>query len=540
MDAVEQSVNKLPAGAADAALKEVGMEKDIIPDDGKKAFPEAKFTLADQKAFIRQNHQGLGLHWTQYGIALNCALHMLGHLPTLLCFVGTILGGGWTWMVVFVGWVLVPILDIIIGADSYNLTDKEEKEWRESIWFRVVTWCHLPLQVSYLTFACWWITSRELTNLEWYGILFSCGSAQGFGIGCAHEMLHRPSLFDTMNSMISLSLSSYGHFWIEHLWGHHRNVATDLDCASSKVGDISWFFVPRCMITTAIEAWQIECKILRSKGINKFHPYYNRYIIAWIFTLSVAYFYSTVFGPECVSFFFLQGLIASYIVDNTNFIEHYGLRRRELKPGQFEPVGWLHSWDTGDFLTNYMLFKIQRHPDHHTNAARPYQILRTFKDAPTLPTGYAGMIVLSWFPPLFQYVMDWRVARVQEQAYELANYGTVNGEKYIFPDGARAVSSCFKDSDDIFLKDHKMYKEAGADSVIKKATSTRPKNDLGLKRVDAERENVSARWMLLAAVLLLTVTIGGSLLAKTWPGRYPELIAAFSEGAVEAVKTELR
>merc|ERR1711879_702326 len=77
----------------------------------------------------------------------------------------------------------------------------------------------------------------------------------------------------------------------------------------------------------------------------------------------------------------------------------------------YEVVGWLHSWDTPEFLTNYMLFKIQRHPDHHTNAARPYQILRTFKDAPALPTGYAGCIVLSWFPPLWRYVMDWRAER---------------------------------------------------------------------------------------------------------------------------------
>lgn len=49
-----------------------------------------------------------------------------------------------------------------------------------------------------------------------------------------------------------------------------------------------------------------------------------------------------------------------------------------------------------------MLIKIERHPDHHASAK--YQILRTYKEFPTYPTGYAGMFVLSWCPPL------WRMA----------------------------------------------------------------------------------------------------------------------------------
>jgi hypothetical protein len=53
-----------------------------------------------------------------------------------------------------------------------------------------------------------------------------------------------------------------------------------------------------------------------------------------------------------------------------------------------------------------MLFKIERHPDQHVNADCPYQILRTYKESPTYPTDYAGMFVLSWFPPIFQMVMS--------------------------------------------------------------------------------------------------------------------------------------
>lgn len=518
---------------------------------------EREFSIEKQKAYIKSNHQGLGWHTTQYGKELNAALHMLGHLPSLVAFFGIIMGGWWTWSVMVVGWIVVPIIDLIIGADSYNLTDAEEKEWKQWIGFRVVTWFHLPLQVSLLTFTCWWLSSHEISSLEWYGILFSVGTAQGFGIGCVHEMIHNPNVFDCTQAMLSLCFSSYGHFWIEHLWAHHRHVATDLDCASSAIGDISWFFVPKCMITTAFEAWNIEKKIMKMKKHHPLNPMHNRYIIAWIVTATIAATYATLFGKEVLSFFFLQGIIAGYIVDNTNYIEHYGLRRAEYEPGQYEVVGWLHSWDTPDFLTNYMLFKIQRHPDHHTNAARPYQILRTFKDAPTLPTGYAGMIVLSWFPPLFRYVMDWRAELIQEQARELRLCGTVNGEKYIFPDGARAVGSAFKKEDEMFLTNHKMYKKATEEGKgpVQEATGVKPKNDRGLKRVDDEREHVAARYMALAGTLLFLFLFASVALQLTWPGRIPEIFgevakqqipevievaaAKMSEVAGEAVRTEL-
>merc|ERR1719471_2730139 len=112
------------------------------------------------------------------------------------------------------------------------------------------------------------------------------------------------------------------------------------------------------------------------------------------------------------------------------------------------------------------------------------------------------MIVLSWFPPLWRYVMDWRAELVQEQARELRECGTVNGEKYIFPDGARAVASHFKEEDKLFLQNAKMYQKT-TKSVIQVATSTKPKNDRGLKRVNDELEHVSARYLSLVGLIIL-------------------------------------
>jgi len=53
-----------------------------------------------------------------------------------------------------------------------------------------------------------------------------------------------------------------------------------------------------------------------------------------------------------------------------------------------------------------LLYHLQRHSDHHANPLRRYQALRHFDEAPQLPTGYAGMIVLAAVPPLWRRVMD--------------------------------------------------------------------------------------------------------------------------------------
>jgi alkane 1-monooxygenase len=61
-----------------------------------------------------------------------------------------------------------------------------------------------------------------------------------------------------------------------------------------------------------------------------------------------------------------------------------------------------------------MLFELSRHSDHHYLASRKYQLLRHYDDAPQMPTGYPGMMILSLFPPAWFYVMDRRIKQLEE------------------------------------------------------------------------------------------------------------------------------
>ena len=84
--------------------------------------------------------------------------------------------------------------------------------------------------------------------------------------------------------------------------------------------------------------------------------------------------------------FDFRGLILSWIfgfgavliLEIINYVEHYGLRRKRLEDGTYEKVTIRHSWNAPHRMSNYLLFKLQRHSDHHENAFKPYQTLCSY------------------------------------------------------------------------------------------------------------------------------------------------------------------
>ena len=76
---------------------------------------------------------------------------------------------------------------------------------------------------------------------------------------------------------------------------------------------------------------------------------------------------------------------------------------------RYERVMPHHSWNSNHPLGRLMLFELTRHSDHHHQPAKPYKTLDSIENAPQLPTGYPGMMLLSLIPPLYFAVMNPRV-----------------------------------------------------------------------------------------------------------------------------------
>jgi alkane 1-monooxygenase len=117
-------------------------------------------------------------------------------------------------------------------------------------------------------------------------------------------------------------------------------------------------------------------------------------------------------GIEILPYLVIQAVVGFSLLEVVNYMEHYGMLRQKVGVGErqrYERVDPSHSWNSNNIATNVLLYHLQRHSDHHANPTRRYQTLRDYQESPVLPTGYAGMIVLSIVPAVWRRVMDPRV-----------------------------------------------------------------------------------------------------------------------------------
>ena len=117
-------------------------------------------------------------------------------------------------------------------------------------------------------------------------------------------------------------------------------------------------------------------------------------------------------GAGILPYLVIQAVVGFSLLEVVNYMEHYGMLRQKVGVGErqrYERVDPSHSWNSNNIATNVLLYHLQRHSDHHANPTRRYQTLRDYEESPVLPTGYAGMIVLSIVPAVWRRVMDPRV-----------------------------------------------------------------------------------------------------------------------------------
>jgi alkane 1-monooxygenase len=235
----------------------------------------------------------------------------------------------------------------------------------------------------------------------------------GGGINIAHELMHRSRPLDQALAEVLMTSVSYPWFCVEHVLGHHRNVATPADPATARPGESVYAFLPRTLVGGLRSAWALERDRVRRRKLAPFGPRDRRTRYgAW---LVLMYGTLAALGWQAVLFFAVQSLVAVLLLEVTNYLEHYGLQRAPLPGGRFERVQPHHSWNSAHRLTGRFLFNLPRHADHHAWASRPYWQLRHWPDAPQLPAGYTTMLIVALVPPLWRAIMDPRVERVRQR-----------------------------------------------------------------------------------------------------------------------------
>lgn len=311
----------------------------------------------------------------------------------------------WLWFFLALFYLGLPVFDKLFGEDAQNPPEAAVPQLEKDFYYRAVTYALVPIIAFGFFYNVIFLATHELGFWHWLAVAITTGSLLGFGLNLGHELGHKKRKLDQWLALFTLSLGGYGHFSIEHNRGHHRDVATPEDPASSKMGENIYRFMLREIPGAFKRAWALEKERLERKGLSQWHPS-NEIVQTTTMTVLMWGGLLLAFGWVMVPILAVVGFWGAFQLTSANYIEHYGLMRKKLPDGRYERCAPHHSWNSNHLVSNLVVFQLQRHSDHHANPARGFQSLRDFPDLPTLPSGYFGMFLAAYVPPVWYAIMN--------------------------------------------------------------------------------------------------------------------------------------
>ena len=312
---------------------------------------------------------------------------------------------GYSFVVFWLIYGILPLLDFHVIHDNKNPTKEELKKLRGEFKYKIPIYLTIMIDWVFMIWAVYEINTTEKGLLYKLGVFLVSFTLQGSSFTLSHEVFHKLNKWERMLGTFNLSKSLYMHFFIEHNEGHHKNVSTPIDPASSTRNQTLYQFIPKSIIGGYLSAWEIENRLCTEKYGSSL-SLKNRmfYFSACTFLIPLNTY--LLFNFKVMITFSVIAIGSVVMLEAINYIEHYDLRRKKMADGTYENVTIKHSWNAPHRVSNYLLFKLQRHSDHHENCLKPYQSLCSYDESPTLPTGYSGCILLAFYPKLWFEIMN--------------------------------------------------------------------------------------------------------------------------------------
>lgn len=345
---------------------------------------------------------------------MNDLKYLFAYTVPLAAFVSVLSTGILTFTAPLYTFLLIPILELLLRKMESRQELRSSDSRLKNLFFDLLLYINIPFVFFILGYGLFVLATANLLTYENVGITLSLGILLATNaINVAHELGHRESLFERSLSKLLLLPCLYMHFYLEHNFGHHKNVATPLDPATAKFNQPVYHFWLTSVSQQYINAWKIQLGLLKkhNKGFLSAKNdmlFYLLFQALYLFTIVVLLGWNALFFAVCI------GIMSFLFLETINYLEHYGLQRQKLPSGRYERVQTHHSWNSNHFIGRIVLYELTRHSDHHFKSSKKYQDLTHKPDSPQLPFGYPTSILLALVPPLWFYIMNSRVPKVQE------------------------------------------------------------------------------------------------------------------------------
>ena len=336
--------------------------------------------------------------------------YLLAYTIPLSALIGIQWGGFWSYTTVLYAFGLIPLWEALVAPNSSKLSDTAVQNRLANRFFDGMLYFNLILVYSILIYGLWFLTQTTLKTYETIGYVLSFGIVLGTnGINVAHELGHRDTKIERLMAKILLLPAFYMHFYIEHNFGHHLNVGTPKDPATSKKNQSVFSFWLTSVLGQISSAMEIQKKLLQNRTAGFFSIYNDFFyyqLFQLIYLITVGYF----FGLWGALIALCIALVAVLLLETINYIEHYGLVR-ESKGNRYERVTPMHSWNSNHAVGRLVLYELTRHSDHHHRASKKYQILESIEESPQLPFGYTTSMLIALVPPIWFKMMNKRLPK---------------------------------------------------------------------------------------------------------------------------------
>ncbi|MEK9755756.1 MAG: alkane 1-monooxygenase [Bacteroidota bacterium] len=331
--------------------------------------------------------------------------YLMSYSIALMAFLGISLGGIYNYLAVIYTFIFIPLLEIIVKRSNEKYTENEISNRLLDPFFDILLYLNIPLVFGIFFFSLNKLALASSIS-ELTGIILSASIVMATnGINVGHELGHRKSLFSRTCSKLLYLPCQYMHFYIEHNFGHHINVATPEDPATAKYKQNLYSFWVTSVFRTYLNAWKIQLKLLKvsKKG---FLSIKNDMVFYTIFQFTFLILIYNYFGPYITLLSIIMSIISFLFLETINYVEHYGLLRKKDSNGRYERVKPHHSWNSNHTIGRIVLYELTRHSDHHFKSSKKYQVLESLVDCPHLPYGYPTSILLSLIPPIWFKIMN--------------------------------------------------------------------------------------------------------------------------------------
>lgn len=331
----------------------------------------------------------------------------------VLITLSLLMSGGWMWSGMIISLILV------VGGDSLLKKELSSPQFSHVFWLELPLFLSLPLLTLVLLALAWncsqfdflrigqvlslvtgrdWVAARNANSAWNYvgGVLTAGITVAAYGTNSAHELAHQfnKKAYVQVSRWV-LSMSANPDFSIEHVFGHHVNVATDQDPASARLGENVYSFFVRSTVMGHLSAWKIERARLKKKRQSVL-LWHNQMLTGYAMTLCWIALFGYAGGAFGIFIFFCQAVFAKFLLEVVNYMEHYGLKRKKGQAVRPE-----HSWNSNHPMSYYILYSLVRHSAHHERAQVRFWKLNPYPKSPEMPYGYFTTVLLCLLPPFW-------------------------------------------------------------------------------------------------------------------------------------------